>query len=191
MTQTTGKYADFERLREQAIALRRNGRSLRQIADELGVRSKETLSRLVRGEPPAERSKRPNAKDDLRAQARELRRPGRTYNEIQAELGCSKSSVSLWVRDMPKPEATCTPEEQRPRMNHESADVAAAEAHWAEVVGVDASAFSKPTIKKHNPRTVRKNYHGCLVIYVRQSAELYRRTEGTWYGIVLGARPTA
>jgi hypothetical protein len=29
------------------------------------------------------------------------------------------------------------------------------------------------------------------VIYVRQSAELYRRMEGTWYGIVLGARPTA
>ena len=66
-----------------------------------------------------------------------------------------------------------------------------AEAYWAEVVGVDASAFSKTTIKKHNPRTVRKNvgetYHGCLVIYVRQSAELYRRMEGAWYGIVLGA----
>lgn len=78
---------------------------------------------------------------------------------------------------------------------HESADIAAAQTHWAEVVGVDASAFGKPTIKKHNPRTVRKNtegnYHGCLVIYVRQSAELYRRMEGTWYGIVLGARPTA
>ncbi|MEV6698244.1 hypothetical protein AB0M68_13850 [Streptomyces sp. NPDC051453] len=285
MTQTTGKYADFERLRERAIALRRNGRSLRQIADELGVRSKETLSRLVRGERPAERNKRPNAKDHLRVQARELRRLGRTYGEIQAELGCSKSSVSLWVRDMAEPEARCTPEEQRARMNaglaqlratqdserretkraaeeavgplcdrelfltgvalywaegtkskpyrrsevlqfinsdpdvirlfvrwlellgvaadrltlrvsiHESADIAAAQAHWAEVVGVDASAFSKPTIKKHNPRTVRKNtegnYHGCLVIYVRQSAELYRRMEGTWYGIVLGARPTA
>lgn len=53
---------------------------------------------------------------------------------------------------------------------------------------LDTSAFSRATLKRHNPRTVRKNtgdaYHGCLVIYVRQSADLYRRMEGTWYGIV-------
>ncbi|MFC8124536.1 hypothetical protein [Streptomyces sp. NPDC057302] len=281
MTEITGKYADFEDLRERAIALRREGLSLRQISAELGVRNKETLSRLVQGEPPAEWTKRPRAKDDLRDRARELRRQGRTYNEIRAELGCSKSSVSLWVRDLPHPEPKCTPEEQRARMNaglarlradqdrerratkqaaaaeigrlsdrelfiagvalywaegskdkpyrraealqfinsdpnvirlhlrwlallgvepdrltlrvsiHEAADVAAAERHWADVVGVDVRAFSKPTLKKHKPRTTRRNtgdgYHGCLVIYVRQSADLYRRMEGAWYGIVLGA----
>ncbi|MGW6024424.1 hypothetical protein [Streptomyces sp. NPDC055099] len=281
MTEITGKYADFEGLRERAIALRREGLSLRQISEKLGVRNKETLSRLVQGEPPAEWTKRPRAKDDLRDRARELRRQGRTYNEIQAELGCSKSSVSLWVRDLPRPEPKCTPEEQRARMNaglarlradqdrerqatkraaaaaigelsdrelfiagvalywaegskdkpyrrtevlqfinsdpnvirfymrwlallgvsrdrltlrvsiHESADVAAAERHWADVAGVDQGAFSRATLKKHNPRTVRKNtgdgYHGCLMIYVRQSADLYRRVEGAWYGIVLGA----
>ena len=34
--------------------------------------------------------------------ARELRGPGHTYSEIAAQLGVSKSSVSLWVRDMPR-----------------------------------------------------------------------------------------
>jgi hypothetical protein len=77
---------------------------------------------------------------------------------------------------------------------HESADVAAAEKFWADVVGVDVSAFSRATLKRHNPRTVRKNtdaaYRGCLVIYVRQSADLYRRMEGSWYGIVGAALAT-
>ncbi|WP_406177408.1 hypothetical protein [Streptomyces canus] len=278
MAHPHGKYADFESLRRQAVALRRHGYSLRQIRDELQVHNKETLQRLVESEPPPEWTKRPRAKDDLRKRARELRTLGWTYGQIQAELGCSKSSVSLWVRDLPTPEPKCTPEEQRTRMNagltrlrdaqdqerqatkaaaeaavgeltdrelffagvalywaegakdkphrrtevlqfinsdpnaitlflrwleflgvqrerltlrvsiHETADVEAAERFWAGVAGVDTSAFSRATLKRHNPRTVRKNtgdtYHGCLVIYVRQSADLYRRMEGTWYGIV-------
>jgi hypothetical protein len=77
---------------------------------------------------------------------------------------------------------------------HETADVAGAEKFWAEVTGIDVSSFSKATLKRHNPRTVRKNtgdsYRGCLAIYVRQSADLYRRMEGAWYGIV-GAEPAA
>ncbi|GGX77272.1 hypothetical protein GCM10010324_23460 [Streptomyces hiroshimensis] len=44
------------------------------------------------------------AKTELQSRARELRRAGRTYDEIVAELGVSKSSVSLWVRDLPKPD---------------------------------------------------------------------------------------
>ncbi|MFC9155707.1 hypothetical protein ACFTT0_12085 [Streptomyces bauhiniae] len=274
----TSKYADFENLRTQAIALRRQGMSLRQIRDHLKIHNNDLLNRLVHGEPAPEWTKRPNAKDDLRERARELRLQGWTYNEIQAELGCSKSSVSLWVRDLPRPEPKCSPEERRARMNaglarlrtaqdqdrtaakqaaadaigaltkrelfiagvalywaegakdkphrrsevlqfinsdpnvirlflrwldllevprsrltlrvsiHETADVGRAENFWAEVVGVDVAAFSRATLKKHNPRTVRKNtgdtYRGCLVIYVRQSADLYRRMEGAWYGIV-------
>ncbi|NGO46891.1 hypothetical protein [Streptomyces ureilyticus] len=281
MAHAYGKYADFEGLREQALALRREGYSLRQIRDKLQVHNKEILQRLVEGEPPPEWTKRPRAKDDLREKARQLRLQGWTYNQIQAELGCSKSSVSLWVRDLPHPEPKCTPEEQRARMNaglarlrasqdrereeakraaaaavgelsdrelfllgvglywaegskdkpyrraevlqfinsdpnmiklflrwlellevardrltlrvsiHETADVEAAEKYWADIVGVDVSVFSRATLKKHNPRTVRKNtndaYRGCLVIYVAKSAELYRRVEGAWYGIVLGA----
>ena len=53
---------------------------------------------------------RPNAKDDLRAKARELRLQGLDYEEIVAQLGVSKSSVSLWVRDLPRPRRV-TPEE--------------------------------------------------------------------------------
>ena len=37
-------------------------------------------------------------------------------------------------------------------------------------------------MKRHNPKTVRKNvnetYHGCLRIDVRRSGELYRKIEG-------------
>ncbi|MFF1420312.1 hypothetical protein [Streptomyces sp. NPDC058280] len=228
-----------------------------------------------------ERPKRPNAKDDLREKARELRLKGLTYNQIQRELGCSKSSISLWVRDLPKPErhdsveqaklasrkrwdqelatrdtdrrqtkteaareiGTLTDRElliagvtlywaegakdkpyrrcerlqfinsdpnvirlylrwlellevPRDRMRfrvsiHESADVPGAEAFWAGLAGVAPSAFQRATLKRHNPKTTRKNtaeaYRGCLIIYVTKSAELYRRMEGAWYGIVLGA----
>ncbi|MFE2287935.1 hypothetical protein ACFXDJ_27680 [Streptomyces sp. NPDC059443] len=103
--------ATFESLREQAIALRREGLSLRQIRDRLGVHNNNILNSLVKGEPPPEWTKRPNAKDDLRDRARKLRLQGMTYDEIQVELGCSKSSISLWVRDLPKPERQRTAEE--------------------------------------------------------------------------------
>lgn len=87
MTHSLGKYAGFDGLRERATALRRAGYSLRRIRDELQVHNKEILQRLVQGEPPPEWTKRPRAKDDLRESARELRRQGWTYNQIQAELG--------------------------------------------------------------------------------------------------------
>lgn len=103
------KYADFEGLREQAVALRREGLSRRQIRDRLQVFNGEILNRLLQGEPPPDWTKRPNAKDDLRDRARELRLKGLTYDQIQVELGCSKSSISLWVRDLPKPDRTHRP----------------------------------------------------------------------------------
>ncbi|MFF4581886.1 hypothetical protein [Streptomyces sp. NPDC001389] len=101
----------FESLREQAIALRREGLSRRQIRDRLRVHNNDILNRLLEGEPPPEWTKRPNAKDGLRDRARELRLQGLTYDQIQVELGCSKSSISLWVRDLPKPERHRSPEE--------------------------------------------------------------------------------
>lgn len=77
-------------------------------------------------------------------------------------------------------------------MMHESADLSAAQEFWSELTEADPSAFCKPNIKKHNPRTVRKNtgdsYHGCLAVRVLQGADLYRRIEGAWYGIVDAAR---
>ncbi len=111
MEHACGKYADFEGLREQAVALRREGLSRRQIRDQLRVHNNDILNRLLEGEPPPEWTKRPNAKDDLRHRARELRLQGWTYDQIQVELGCSKSSISLWVRDLPKPERKRTREE--------------------------------------------------------------------------------
>ena len=65
---------------------------------------------------------------------------------------------------------------------HETADVAAAEHFWQGVTGADPAQFQRTTLKRHNPRTVRKNvgadYHGCLIVKVKQSADLYRRIEG-------------
>ncbi|MFG3101597.1 hypothetical protein ACGFZL_13895 [Streptomyces sp. NPDC048182] len=282
MARSPSKYADFENLREQAVALRREGYSLRQIRDELKVFNNDILNQLVKGEPPPQWTKRPRAKDDMRAKARELRLQGWTYDQIEVELGCSRSSVSLWVRDLPRPEPRYTPEEQRALMNaglrrlrdaqdeerervradaareagtltdrelfmagvalywaegskskpydrrervvfvnsdpsvihvylawldllevsrdrlgfriliHESADVEAAHGYWAGLVGVDAATFMRPTLKRHNPKTVRKNtgddYHGCLVVTVARGAELYNRIEGWWRGITGYAR---
>ncbi|MEU6620735.1 hypothetical protein ABZ926_08105 [Streptomyces litmocidini] len=282
MTFAASKYADFENLREQAIALRREGLSRRQIRDRLHVDNNDILNRLLEGEPPPEWTKRPNAKDDLRTRARELRLQGWTYDQIQVELGCSKSSISLWVRDLPKPERKRTreeaseiarrgwevtlrrrederqnrkglardeigflterelfligvglywaegskskpyarrenvifvnsdpdmimlylawldilgiePERRRYRvMIHESADVAAAEQYWADLVQVDVATLCKTTLKKHNPKTVRKNigddYRGCLVVSVLRGSDLYQRIEGWWSGMVVEAQ---
>ncbi|MET9653148.1 hypothetical protein ABZZ44_23150 [Streptomyces sp. NPDC006460] len=224
------------------------------------------------------RKRHPNAKDALRERARELRGEGRTYDEIQQELGCSKSSISLWVRDLPRPAPRHTPEEQRALMNeglrrfreareerrrtvrrtaheeigglsdrelflvgvalywaegqksksyarrervifvnsdpdvilvfqawlrllgvepdrvkyrvmiHQTADIPGAERFWADAVGTEVGRLQRTTIKKHNPRTVRKNvgdgYRGCLVVVVANSADVYCRIEGWWSGIV-------
>jgi hypothetical protein len=91
-------------VREEAIALRLAGKSVREIKDTLGPVGKRTLSAALKDTPPAEWTRRPNAKDDLREKARELRTQGLSYNEIVTQLGVAKSSVSLWVRDIPCPE---------------------------------------------------------------------------------------
>ncbi|MFE6486459.1 hypothetical protein ACFVGN_26495 [Streptomyces sp. NPDC057757] len=285
MANAHSKYADFEGLRERALALRQAGLSRRQIRDRLHVDNNDLLNRLLEGEPPPAWTKHPNAKDDLRARARELRLRGWTYDRIQVELGCSKGSISLWVRDLPKPERQKrTPEEasaiakrgweatmrrreeerrqtqrrateevgamterelflvgvglywaegsknkpyrrqeritfvnsdpnmitvflswlrllkveqSRHRFSvqiHESADVKAAEEFWAHHVGIEATDLLKTTLKRHNPSTNRMNtdegYRGCLRVDVLGGADLYRRVEGWWYGIVLSARDT-
>lgn len=73
---------------------------------------------------------------------------------------------------------------------HESADVEAATAWWADVVGLPPDAFGKPVLKRHNPKTVRKNvedaYVGCLVVRLRQCRRLYQQIEGIWQGIMGG-----
>jgi transposase len=93
---------DLDRLRERAVELRREGRSRRQIKQILGPMSNATLNEALQGVPPPEWTRRPNAKDELRDKARELRIQGMDYEEIAAALGVAKSSVSLWVRDLPR-----------------------------------------------------------------------------------------
>ena len=93
-----------EQRREQAIALRRAGRSRREIKEIVGFTSNAQLNDALKGEPPPAWTLRPRAKDELRAQARELREQGLAYNQIAAELGVAKSSISHWVSDMPWPE---------------------------------------------------------------------------------------
>ena len=274
-------------LKDQAIALRRAGKSRREIKEILGV-GNSTLDKALRGVPPQPWTRRPRAKDDVHAKARELRARGHTYNEIAAELGVSKSSVSLWVRDMPRPgrvsydecrqrnaegvakyweterplrEARrralrdcavteigglskrelliagaiaywCEGTKDKPyrrRSNrvvfinsdldltlfflrflaaagverdrlicqlhiHESADVEAAQQYWQKATGVPAEQFRRPTLKRHNPKTIRKNtgelYHGCLRIEVRRGVELYRQIEG-WAAAAMAATPPA
>ncbi|WP_197682441.1 hypothetical protein [Jiangella sp. DSM 45060] len=85
------------------------------------------------------------------------------------------------------------PARRKYRVNiHESADVAAATAHWAEVVGVSVERFARATLKKHNPKTVRKNtgveYQGCLVITVAKSAPEYRMMDGLWSAVAGAVR---
>jgi transposase len=263
-----------KQLDAQAIALRRAGKSRREIKQILGV-GNSTLDRALRGVPAQPWTRRPRAKDDLHEKARDLRSRGHTYVEIAAELGVSKSSVSLWARDLPRVgrisyedtrqrnaagvsrywqaeglrrearrqaisdgsaaeigllsnreiliagaiaywcEGTKSKSYRRDdrvifvnsdpglirfflrflaaagiirdrivcRVHiHESADAAKAQQFWQDVTGLDSGQFRRPCIKRHNPKTVRKNtgasYHGCLVIYVRSSADLYRRIDG-------------
>jgi predicted transcriptional regulator len=89
----------FSQLRAEAIALRRAGRSRREIKELLAITSNNTLNEALKGEPPLARNFRPNARDDARARSRELREQGFRYNQIAAELGVSKNSVLRWVRE--------------------------------------------------------------------------------------------
>jgi predicted transcriptional regulator len=230
-----------------------------------------------------QRRRHPNAKDDLRRKARELRAQGMSYAEIVAELGVAKSSVSLWVRDLPRPErysgdqlrkrraeATarywaeekirrekakaeisgaamsqighlskreamiagviaywCEGTKNKPHRRsdrvafsnsdprmisfflrfldttgvprddlafqlgiHENSDVEAAQRFWCDVTEADPAQFTSPTLKAHNPITIRKNtgdsYQGCLRITVYRSSELYRQIEG-WAAAIMNA----
>jgi len=107
---------ETDRLRDQAVELRRAGKSIQEIRAILGPIGKEFLQDALRGVPPPEWTFRPNAKDDLREQARELRRQGRSFNEIVDALKVSKSSVSLWVRDLPRPPRKPLSEEAEARL---------------------------------------------------------------------------
>lgn len=85
----------------QAIELRRAGYSRAQIKSALGVRNDKSINRWVKGVPAPEWTKRPTAKDSMRQQAFDMRRKGLSYSEIRRSLKVSKSSLSLWLREIP------------------------------------------------------------------------------------------
>jgi len=270
----------LESRQAKAIRLRRQGFSLSQIARILGLPSiNGNVTRWVRGVPAPGWTRRPRAKDEVRARAIRLRLEGRSYREIHSELDVSKSTLSVWLRDVPltaehraalaarqrdgvmlratairaarqtrerrtieeaaaeigplsdrdvfvagvaaywaegtknkpgQPSTRVTFINSDPamirlflhwlsllgvgtdaltfRVNiHERADVEGATRYWSEVVNEPVGLFQRPTLKRHNPRTNRKNvgngYHGCLVVKVRRSTELNRRIQGWFQGI--------
>jgi transposase len=76
------------------------GLSIAQIQARLGV-TKHTLTEWLRGIPAPEWTRRPNAKDELRAQALRLRGQGWSVNDIALELGVATSTAWQWVRHLP------------------------------------------------------------------------------------------
>jgi transposase-like protein len=65
------------------------------------VKSHSTIGEWVRGIPAPAWTKRPRAKDDLRADARAMRLEGRSYREIREVVPVSKSTLSMWLKDVP------------------------------------------------------------------------------------------
>jgi transposase len=99
-------------LGEQARAMRAAGTSRREIQAALGI-GDDLAKALLRGVPLPDSLQRPRAKDELREKARELREAGWTYPQIAKELGVSKSSCSLWLRDMVHPLGSLEGQERR------------------------------------------------------------------------------
>lgn len=265
-------------LRVRAREMREAGMSVSRIAHELGVRSTSVVHRWVADIAPPAWTRRPNAKDGIRDQARLLRLGGASLKVIAQDLGVATSTVSVWVRDLPVPEGLrrrashanringdrwlkerARREEDRQQVKaagaqivgqvsdrelmllgavlywaegakdkpyarrenvafinsdpavivmflrwldlmgvpaehrayrlsiHESADIDAAHRFWSAVIDVEVEVFARPTLKRHQPKTVRlnvgQNYHGCLVIRVRQSRVLYQTIEGLFAGV--------
>ena len=94
---------ELDRLRERAIALRREGKSRREIKAILGPMSNSTLNEFPPGRAAARLDAPSECEGRTARKARDLRAQGLDYDEIAASLGVSKSSVSLWVRDLPTP----------------------------------------------------------------------------------------
>lgn len=88
--------------------------------------------------------------------------------------------IRLWLRFLELMGVT----EDRIRFRlliHESADVEAALASWARDVDAPRAQFQRPTLKKHNPSTVRLNvgdgYRGCLNVTVLKGSGLLELVE--------------
>jgi hypothetical protein len=111
--------------KERAIELRLAGKSRSQIVAALGLKTGgAALNRWLTGVPAPAWTKRPNAKDDFREIAVELRKEGRSYAEIQAAVPVSKSTLSLWLRGVLVDEAAVSRLADRKRAGRENAAAA-------------------------------------------------------------------
>lgn len=136
------------------MQLRLAGLSRSQIADALGLGSGgQPLGRWLKGVPAPAWTRRPRAKDDLRAIAVAMRQEGRSYREIQAEVGVAKSTLSLWLRDVP-----LTEEQQR------ALDLRAPEAASRRAKAVRSSAAQ---------RRARVQAEACAQITQHSESELF------------------
>jgi len=74
---------------------------------------------------------------------------------------------------------------------HESADAGRARAFWRAKLGATDEQFVGTEIKRAKPTTNRRNtaddYHGCILLGVRRSADLYRHLEDVAWVILRGA----
>jgi transcriptional regulator with XRE-family HTH domain len=216
--------------RAEAERLRAEGRSVDEIAAQLGV-AKSTAYQWVRHLPlnPDEataqrRRAHSKAMTDARWSAYREARDGARAAERERAAGvvgalddrdllvlgaaiywCEGSKSKPWrsqdrlefVNSDPallalflKFLAACEIDRAVPRYRllvHESVDAEGAMCWWAERLMIPIGRFGRPTLKRHNPTTVRRNagddYHGCLVITVPRSRALYWRVEGIIAGI--------
>jgi hypothetical protein len=90
----------------QARLLRRQGKTYDEIRAIVGPVRDETLAGWLRGIPrPAATYRSRSMSDDLRRTCRQLRGRGLTYGEIGESTGVSQGTLSMWLRDIPRPPA--------------------------------------------------------------------------------------
>jgi transposase-like protein len=110
--------------REEARRLRVDpGLSLSELMKHFGVGA-ATLTDWLRGIEPPVWTRRPNAKDELRAQALQLREQGWSVNDLAVRLGVAKSTAYAWVKHI-----ALDPSAERARQKQEHAALMTA-ARW-------------------------------------------------------------
>lgn len=108
---TGSQEADFEGevscVTDRIRALRAEGLTPAQIRERLPGVSRWAVNCVINRGADARAAHpglRARAKDADRERARQLRRQGKTYREIRAEIAVSNSTLSMWLRDLPYPE---------------------------------------------------------------------------------------
>ena len=120
--------------REEARQLRIDpGLSRSQLKERFGV-GDGTLSEWLRGLEAPAWTRRPNAKDELRDLAIEMRLNGCSVPAIATELGVSKSTAYLWTKHIPLDR---TPAEQEERQRRHMEQMREAKARDADRAATD------------------------------------------------------